>query len=479
MALAPPAAQAIVVFGASGDLAHRKILPALYCLLADGLLPEKHTIIGCSSRDWDDDAFRAEARTAVEAHDHAAMDGETWKSFADSLSWLRGTFEDPDTYRRLAERLDAADREHGCAGGRFYYLAVPPDSFATIVKGLASVGANTPGSRLVVEKPFGTSLESARELTTTIHESFDESQLFRIDHYLGKETVQNLVVVRFGNSLFERMWNRDVVDNVQLTVAEDIGTEGRASYYERAGAIRDLLQNHMLQVLAFLTMEPPRTLEPEAFRDEQAKLLRTIRVLDPSDIVRGQYEGYRAEEGVDPSSQTETYIATRLWIDNWRWEDVPFFLRHGKKLPERNTEISVVFRKAPDYLFREMGIEDLPADHLTIRIQPNEGMSLAFQAKNPGPGYALQTVGMDFSYDRSFDHAPAEAYERLLHDAMDGDHTLFPREDAVDRAWEIVTPILDADTPLYLYEPGTWGPAEADELIAPRRWHLRPGKRPS
>jgi glucose-6-phosphate 1-dehydrogenase len=478
MALAPPAPQAIVVFGASGDLAHRKILPALYCLSAEGLLPEKHTIIGCATRDWDDDAFREEARKAVVAHDHAAVGDTAWKSFADSLSWLQGSFEDPETYRKLAERLEVADREQGCDGGRLYYLAVPPEAFSTIVEGLASVGANTPRSRLVVEKPFGTSLESARELTKTIHASFDESQLFRIDHYLGKETVQNLVVIRFGNSLFERMWNRDVVDNVQLTVAEDIGTEGRAGYYEHAGAIRDLLQNHMLQMLAFLTMEPPRALDPEAFRDEQAKLLKTIRVLQPADIVRGQYVGYRDEEGVDPSSKTETYIATRLWIDNWRWEDVPFFLRHGKKLPERNTEITVVFRKAPDYLFAEMGLEGLPSDHLTIRIQPNEGMSLAFQAKHPGPGYELQTVRMDFAYDRSFDHAPAEAYERLLHDAMDGDHTLFPREDAVDRAWEIVTPILDVDTPLFHYEPGTWGPGEADELIAPRHWHLRSGKRP-
>jgi glucose-6-phosphate 1-dehydrogenase len=343
-----------------------------------------------------------------------------------------------------------------------------------IVEQLGKIGANTPMSRIVVEKPFGDSLESARRLSDTVHDVFDEGQLFRIDHYLGKETVQNLVVFRFANSVWERLWNRDAIDHVQVTVAEAIGVEGRAGYYEKAGAIRDLLQNHMLQALTFLAMEPPRSLEADAFRDEQVKLLRTIRPIDPSDVVRGQYEGYREEEGVDPNSSTETYIAARLWIDNWRWEDVPFYLRHGKRLAERDSEITVIFRRAPDYLFAAQGIESVPPNHLTIRVQPDEGISLAFQAKKPGPGYELQTVRMDFDYDRSFDHASAEAYERLLHDAMCGDHTLFPREDAVERSWEIVEPILDTDTPLFDYPPGSWGPSEADELIAPHRWHLGP-----
>jgi glucose-6-phosphate 1-dehydrogenase len=270
------------------------------------------------------------------------------------------------------------------------------------------------------------------------------------------------------------LWNRDAIDHVQVTVAEAIGVQGRAGYYEKAGAVRDLLQNHMLQALTFLTMEPPRSLEADAFRDEQVKLLRTIRPIDPADIVRAQYEGYRQEEGVDPDSSTETYIAARLWIDNWRWEDVPFYLRHGKRLAERDSEITVVFRRAPDYLFAAQGIESVPPNHLTIRVQPDEGISLAFQAKKPGPGYELQTVRMDFDYDRSFDHASAEAYERLLHDAMCGDHTLFTREDAVERSWEIVEPILDTQTPLFQYRPGSWGPREADELIAPHQWHLGP-----
>jgi glucose-6-phosphate 1-dehydrogenase len=285
--------------------------------------------------------------------------------------------------------------------------------------------------------------------------------------------VQNLVVFRFANSLWERVWNRDAIDHVQITVAESIGVEGRAAYYDQAGAIRDLLQNHMLQVLAFLTMEPPRALEAEAFRDEKMKLLQAIRPIEPSDIVRGQYDGYRQEEGVDPNSHTETFVAAKLCIDNWRWDGVPFYLRHGKRMPVRNTEVCVYLRQAPDVLFRELDLGHIPSNHLTIRIQPDEGISLAFQAKVPGPGYELQTVRMDFDYDRSFRFALAEAYERLLLDAMNGDQTLFNRQDGVERAWEIVTPILDQPSPLFFYPPGSWGPAQADELIAPHQWHLR------
>ena len=335
---------------------------------------------------------------------------------------------------------------------------MPPSTFPTIVKSLASIGANTANSRIVVEKPFGHSLDSAKALSAEIHTAFDEHQLFRIDHYLGKETVQNLVVFRFANSIWERVWNRDAVDHVQITVAESIGVEGRAGYYEHAGAIRDLLQNHMLQVMAFLAMEPPRSLEAEAFRDEKVKLLKAVRPIDPADVVRGQYDGYRKEDGVDPKSQTETFVAAKLWIDNWRWDGVPFYLRHGKELPERNTEIAVYFRQAPDVLFRELEIDHIPSNHLTIRVQPDEGISLAFQAKIPGPGYELQTVRMDFDYDRSFTNALAEAYERLLHDAMTGDHTLFTREDGVERAWEIVTPILEQPVAALLLQARIVGP---------------------
>jgi glucose-6-phosphate 1-dehydrogenase len=473
MTLRPPAPQAVVIFGATGDLATRKILPALYHLAVQGLLPDPTTIVGVARTALDDDGFRAHARRAIEAA-HGNVDERDWARFAQTLHYVAGSFDAPEAMRGLLHHLDEADR-NGCEGARLYYLAVPPQAFLPIVRGLAEIGATTPNSRLVVEKPFGDSLASARALSEEIHRSFDESRVFRIDHYLGKETVQNLVVFRFANALFERVWNRDAIDHVQLTVAESVGVEGRAGYYDRSGAIRDLLQNHMLQVLSFVAMEPPRSLEAEAIRDEKVKLLRAVRPLQPADVVRGQYEGYRDEPGVRPGSTTETFFAARLWIDDWRWEGVPFLLRHGKRLPRRATELTVVFRHAPEYLFREFGLGEIPANHLTVRIQPDEGISLAFQAKVPGPGIELQTVRMDFDYDRSFMHEPAEAYERLLHDAMDGDPTLFTRQDGVERAWEIVEPVLDDPGPVHPYPPGTWGPPEADALIAPRRWHLRGG----
>jgi len=473
MALRPPDPQAIVLFGASGDLAKKKVIPALYNLAVTGLLPERHCVIGFAMDAWDDEAFRQHARDSVQTYSRTPLDEDVWTRFAGSLSFISGTFDDEAAIGRLKLALEHADRDLGAQEGRLFYLAVPPSTFPTIVKSLASIGANTANSRIVVEKPFGHSLDSAKGLSAEIHTAFDEHQLFRIDHYLGKETVQNLVVFRFANSIWERVWNRDAVDHVQITVAESIGVEGRAGYYEHAGAIRDLLQNHMLQVMAFLAMEPPRSLEAEAFRDEKVKLLQAVRPIDPADVVRGQYDGYRKEDGVDPKSQTETFVAARLWIDNWRWGGVPFYLRHGKEMPERNTEIAVYFRQAPEVLFRELEIDHIPSNHLTIRVQPDEGISLAFQAKIPGPGYELQTVRMDFDYDRSFTHALAEAYERLLHDAMSGDHTLFTREDGVERAWEIVTPILERPSPLFFYKRGSWGPAQSDELIEPHGWHLR------
>jgi glucose-6-phosphate 1-dehydrogenase len=311
---------------------------------------------------------------------------------------------------------------------------------------------------------------------------FDEDQVFRIDHYLGKETVQNLMVFRFGNSLWERVWNRDGVDHIQFTVAEPLGVEGRGAYYEEAGALRDLIQNHMLQVLAFVAMEPPRSLEAEAIRDEKVKVLKAVHALKPSDVIRGQYRagtidgasvpGYRQEPNVSPESETETYAAVRMHVDTWRWQGVPMFLRHGKRLPQRATEVSVVFRDAPSYLFESEQIETLPPDHLTIRIQPDEGISLSFQAKQPGPGIELQEVEMDFEYGESFKTKPAEAYERLIHDAMIGDHTLFTREDGVERSWEIVADVLANPGPVFPYPAGSWGPKEADELISPRHWHL-------
>jgi glucose-6-phosphate 1-dehydrogenase len=475
MRLKPVVPQAIVVFGASGDLTRKKILPALYNLFAEGHLPEAFVVVGFAFSDWDDDAFREHAHDAVAESSRTGLDEEVWAAFAPMLSFVAGKFDDPEAFRTLDDRLATADRDAGTDGGRLYYLATPPTFFPVIATRLGAMPGG-PGAkdrtRIVVEKPFGHDLASARELNATMHAVFDEAQIFRIDHYLGKETVQNLMVFRFGNSLWERVWNKDAIDHVQFTVAEAIGVEGRAAYYEHAGAIRDLIQNHMLQVLALLTMEPPRSLEPEALRDEKVKVLKTVRPISPRDVVRGQYVGYRDEPGVAAGSTTETFAAVRVHIDNWRWSGVPFFLRHGKRLAEHASHINVVWKEAPSYLFHGAGITSMPPDHLSIRVQPDEGISLSFQAKEPGPGYELQEVDMDFSYGESFMTKPAEAYERLLHDAMENDGTLFTREDGVERSWEIVERILEHPGETYPYEPGTWGPKGSDALIARRQWHL-------
>jgi glucose-6-phosphate 1-dehydrogenase len=339
------------------------------------------------------------------------------------------------------------------------------------------------GTRLIVEKPLGRDLASARELDTTLHDVFAESQIFRIDHYLGKETVQNILVFRFGNSIFERVWNRDAIDHVQITVAESIGIEGRGAFYEEVGALRDIIQNHVFQVLSLLTMEPPASFYPEAIRDEKAKLFHAMQPLDPATVVRGQYTsgrlggeavpGYREEDNVDPNSSTETFVALQLCIDNWRWAGVPIYLRTGKRLPRRATEVLVSFRDVPIQLFQGTGVEQLPANHLSISIQPAEEITFAFLAKVPGPEIRVKPVRMNFSYEDSFMAEPAEAYERLLHDAMDGDRTLFARADGVERAWNVVQPVLDAMPPICFYPAGSWGPREADFLIEPHHWHLQ------
>jgi glucose-6-phosphate 1-dehydrogenase len=364
------------------------------------------------------------------------------------------------------DHLAKLDELRGTEGRRLYYCATPPSAFPLIVSRLGECGPQG-GARIVFEKPFGRDLASARELNAAIHRVFAEPQVFRIDHYLGKETVQNILLFRFANSLFERVWNRDAIDHVQITVAESIGVEGRGAFYEEAGALRDIVQNHMLQVLSFLAMEPPRSFEAEAIRDEKVKLLRALRALESSDIVRGQYAagsvegqpvpGYREEEEVAPASTVETFLAIRAHIENWRWAGVPFYLRTGKRLPRRTTEVTIAFCDAPSYLFEGLGLPVPPPHHLTLRIQPDEGISFAFQAKEPGPRLAPRTVGMDFAYDSSFEAAPAEAYERLIHDPASGDHTLFPREDGVERAWEIVAPVLDAPPAVELYEAGSLG----------------------
>jgi glucose-6-phosphate 1-dehydrogenase len=480
--LPTPPPQILVVFGASGDLTRRKVLPALYNLARERHLPERFAVVGYARSEWSDEAFRAHARRAVEEFSRTPIEEELWKRFSDSLHYLSGSFDDPNCFAPLTERLALLDEQLRTKGARLYYCATPPSAFPLIVPRLGECQSQQ-RSRIVIEKPFGSDLQSARGLNRVVHRVFDESQVFRIDHYLGKETVQNLLVFRFANSMFERVWNHDAIDHVQITVAESVGVEGRGTYYEEAGATKDMVQNHLLQVLSFVAMEPPRSLEPDAIRDEKVKLLRALRPLHPAEVVKGQYAageiagrrvlGYRDERGVDPGSGVETFVAARAWIDNWRWDGTPFYLRTGKRLPRRATEVMISFRKAPGYLFEGMGLPRLSANHLHIAIQPDEGMSFAFHAKEPGPGFVPQTVRMHFSYGESFKEAPAEAYERLVHDAMVGDHTLFTREDGVERSWEIVTPILESKAAPAPYPAGTWGPDQADRLIAPRSWHMR------
>ena len=457
--------------GASGDLSRRKLLPALYNLAAAGLLPERGSIIGLSPADLDDERFRELARESIGQFSRTNIEEDSWARLASRLAFVR---LDEDGYAHLAERAGESER--------LVYLAVPPSAVPEIVRNLGGAGLAS-GTRLVVEKPFGRDLASAKELNSTIHDIFDESQLFRIDHYLGKETVQNILVFRFGNALFERVWNRDAIDHMQITVAESIGVEGRGAFYEEAGALRDIVQNHVFQVLSLLAMEPPVSLSPEAVRDEKAKVFSAMRPLDPARTVRGQYttgsmdgeavSGYREEPGVAPDSATETFFAARVEIDSWRWAGVPFYLRTGKRLPQRATEVSIVFRDVPLCFFEGTGVQELEPNHLVLRIQPEEGINFSFVAKQPGPQVSAQQVSMDFSYRDAFMTEPTEAYERLLHDVMEGDHTLFTREDSVGRAWEVVQPVLDAMPPVHFYPAGSWGPAQAEGLISPRRWHLR------
>jgi glucose-6-phosphate 1-dehydrogenase len=462
-----PRPQALVIFGASGDLTRRKILPALYNLFYDDCLPERFAVVGYARSGWDDDTFRKHARVSVEEFSRRELDEGKWKAFEELLHYVPGAFDEENSFGELERRLAAFHRAHGTEGNSLYYCATPPSTFPLIVERLAENGPQDTAA-IVIEKPFGRDLESAKQLTAVILDVFDESRIFRMDHYLGKETVQNILVFRFANSLFERAWNREAIDHIQITVAESIGVESRGSYYEESGAIRDIVQNHMLQVLSFLAMEPPRSLEPEAIRDETVKLLSAVRPLKPEDVVRGQYTAgvidgeqvtaYREEDDVASDSEVETYAAVRAWIDNWRWSDVPIFMRTGKRLARHATEIAVVF-----------GLEPPPSDHLVIRIAPTEGLSFDFQAKKDGPGFEPEPERMTFS--EGDPSSIPDAYERLLHDAMLGDQTLFTRRDGVERAWDLVQPLLEQPGPVHFYPAGSWGPGEAEDLIAPREWH--------
>ena len=482
MALASPPPQTLVVFGASGDLARRKLLPALYDLAYEGLMPERYAIVGSGGSRLDDVDFRERARAGVQEFSRHRLDEARWQAFARGLSYVAAPLDDPNAFGPLRERLVALDAELRAEGRRVFYCATPPSAFPTIVRRIGEAHLRET-ARIVLEKPIGHDLASAREVGRIALEVFDEPQVFRIDHYLGKETVQNILVFRFANSMVERAWSGEAVDHVQITVAESVGIDGRGRYYEEAGALRDMVQNHLLQVLAFVAMEPPDSLAPEDVRDRKAELLEAVRPFSTEELVRGQYAagvveghevpGYREEERVAPESTVETFVALRAWIDNPRWKGVPFFLRAGKRLPRRTTEVVIVLRESDRRMFEDAGIARLPAHHLALRIQPDEGISMVLRAKEPGPGMALDAVPMDFSYGSSFRTRSADAYERLLHDAMAGDQTLFLREDAVERSWEIVAPVLAASTAVHPYAAGTWGPAAADELIAPHAW--RPG----
>ncbi len=474
---------ALVIFGASGDLTSRKILPALANLADRGRLNENFTVIGVARTQWTDEEFRKVALQDVPSA------GEAWRKLVGRFRYVAGEYASPETFDKLRDRLSEADAEYGTAGNRVFYLATIPQAFAMVAGALAKEGCSIPGpggtfARLVVEKPYGRDLKSALELDAAVHQAFDESQIFRIDHYMGKETVQNVLALRFANAIFEPIWNRRYVEQVQITVAESLGVEHRGGFYETAGALRDIVQNHVMQVLALTLMEPPTGMDADHIRDEKVKLLKAIDIPTPDEAVdksvRGQYTagvvdgkavpGYRDEDGVAPDSVTETYVALRLRVENWRWAGVPIYVRTGKRLPARVTEVALQFHSVPFLAFEGELARQLRPNTLVLRIQPHEGISLHFGAKTPGEAFRVQSVAMDFEYDQAFAGIPeTDGYPRLLNDVMIGDATLFIRTDEVEQAWRIVDPYLQAWSEpgggLHYYAAGTWGPHIADLLL--------------
>jgi glucose-6-phosphate 1-dehydrogenase len=490
----------IVIFGGGGDLAHRKLLPALYNLHLDGLLPSRVAIVGVGRSPMTDDAYRAFAKDGVSRFSRRPLDDSAWEAFASGIFFAQASIEDEHAFAPLGSRLDIVEHERGLTGNRIYYLAVPPTLFAPTVKQLQrarfiarpSAEGTEPGgfARLIVEKPIGHDLDSACAINDAIAEAFDERQIYRIDHYLGKETVQNILVLRFANSIFEPLMNQRYVDHVQITVAEEEGVGTRAGYYDQAGALRDMVQNHILQLQALIALEPPRSLDADVVRDEKLEVLLSLRPIAgaavDANVVRGQYQagfvmgqpvpGYRQEPNVKPDSRTETFVAMQVFIDNWRWAGVPFFLRTGKRLPKRASEISIHLKAVPPILFNVDPAGQLDPNVLSIRIQPDEGFALGISSKIPGPRVSIYPVTMDFHYGSTFGGTSPEAYERLLLDVMMGDQTLFMRRDQVETAWRWVMPILEhwaeSRDPLPQYPAGEWGPPEADRLIetAGKRW---------
>jgi glucose-6-phosphate 1-dehydrogenase len=489
----------IVIFGGNGDLAHRKLLPALYNLQVDGLLPPRMAIVGVGRKEMSDDAYRDFARDGITRFSRRPLDEQAWAAFSKMLFFVNASIDGERGLAPLGARLDIIEHEGGVRPDRIYYLAVPPTLFAPTVQQLArsrfvsretAAGDGAPTARIIVEKPIGRDLESARAINDAIAEVFDERQIYRIDHYLGKETVQNILVMRFANSIFEPLFNQKYVDHVQITVAEEEGVGTRAGYYEQAGALRDMVQNHLLQLLTLVAMEPPHALDADVIRDEKLEVLQSLRSIAgetvDANVVRAQYRpgfivgkpvpGYREEKGVDPQSLVETFVALQIFIDNWRWAGVPFFLRTGKRLPKRASEISVQLKDVPPILFNADPAARLDPNALSIRIQPDEGFSFGISSKLPGPDVRPYPVKMDFHYGSTFGATTPEAYERLLLDVMHGDATLFMRRDAVEAAWRWVMPILEwwaeQRDPLAVYPAGEWGPPEADRLIEStgRRW---------
>jgi glucose-6-phosphate 1-dehydrogenase len=493
----PPCA--LVIFGASGDLTQRKLVPALYALAAGGMLPPGFTVVGAARTEMSDDAFRAHLREGIEKHGRVPLREEVWDGFAQGIRYAHVDFDSDGGLDHLKEVLAEVDQQRGTGGNRVYYLSIPPSGIGTVARRLGSEGMSTvPGTpggfcRLIVEKPFGRNLETARELSADLHHSFTEEQIYRIDHYLGKETVQNLLVFRFANGIFEPLWNRQYIDHVQITVAESIGVEGRGAYYEESGALRDIVQNHIMQLVALVGMEAPADFRAETVRDEKVKLLRAVRPILDEDVmtstVRGQYgpgwvegeqvPGYRQEPHVAADSLRETFVAIKLDIDNWRWAGTPFYLRTGKRLPKRATEIAIQFRDVPHSPFRGHVTDSsetrdgIDPNLLVLRIQPDEGITLRFGAKVPGQAVKIRSVSMDFLYGSAFLTESPEAYERLLLDCMLGDATLFARIDEVDESWRFCTAILDGwryrppeRESLPNYDAGSWGPQAARAMMA-------------